>query len=274
MRKFFLTNAAGERWNLMRFDAFFHAPDGLGFSQTISSARVGTDYIETDAYLDQHVISGEMVFLNYEIYQQFADFALQAPLVLTYMPDATEYYIRCKVQNIGKTEIGSANRLICPISFLCSGTWYERMEVVVQSEGIADDAKEYTYSYNYTYSDLATAGALIQNGAVESPLILHVFGNVTNPTWSLTHDGETVATGAVTAEIPAGHKLVVDARPASMEIAEYTNGGVYVRDLYPMSDFSTARFLYAPAGESTVLVMSGDTVAQAIVEVEKYAYTV
>lgn len=274
MRKFFLTNAAGERFNLMRFDAFFHAPDGLGFSQTITSARVGTDYLETDAFLDQHTISGEMVFLNYEMYQQFTAFAMLSPLVLTYMPDATEYFIRCKVQSIGKTEIGSANRLICPISFLCSGTWYERAQFIAQSEGTASDAKVYPYTYNYTYSDLAAAGALIENGSVESPLILHIFGNVTNPTWSLTHDGETVATGAVTAEIPAGHKLVVDARPASMEIAEYTNGGDYVRDLYPMSDFSTGRFLYAPAGESTVLVMSGDIVAQAIVEVERYAYTV
>lgn len=312
MRKFFLTNAAGERWNLMRFDAFFHAPDGLGFSQTISSARVGTDYLETDAYLDQHTISGEMVLLNYEVYQQFVAFAMRSPLVLTYMPELTEYFIRCKVQSIGKTEIGSANRLICPITLLCSGTWFEREQAYYQNEPDVhvvltgnvvsfetdqpitldslflheDDSitveytyspnggKIYNYTYNYIYSDSALGGVTIQNGAVESPLIVSILGAANNPTWSLTQDGVVIASGAVTAEIPEGHKLVIDARPSSMEIAEYTNSGVYVRDLYPMSDFSTARFLYAPAGESTVTVNAGGDSINTIVEVERYAYTV
>lgn len=274
MRKFFLQNAAGETWNLMRFDAFFHAPDGLGFSQTITSARVGMDYLETDAFLDQHTISGEMVFLDYDKYQAFAAFAMLAPLVLTYQPESTPYFIRCKVQSIGKTEIGAANRLTCPISFLCSGTWYEKTQSIAQSGGSGDDAKKYPYSYDYTYSDLGAAGALIQNGAVESPLVLHIFGAVTDPSWSLIQNGAVIATGAVTAEIEAGHKLVIDARPASMEIAEYTNNGAFVRDLYALSDFSTGRFLYAPAGESTVFVTSSGTVTQAVVEVEKNAYTV
>lgn len=313
MRKFFLTNAAGETWNLMRFDAFFHAPDGLGFSQTISSARVGTDYLETDAYLDQHTISGEMVFANYAVYQQFIAFAMRSPLVMTYMPESTEYFIRCTVQSIGKTEIGSANRLICPIAFLCSGTWFEReqayyenepdaVKVVLTGDIVTFDAdgtelleslqldeddtvtviysytqgasKHYSYTYNYTYTDSALGGVTIHNGSIESPLIVSILGAANNPTWALTQDGVVVATGAVTAEIPEGHRLVIDARPASMEIAEYTNDGVYVRDLYAMSDFSTARFLYAPAGESIVTVNAGGTSVNTIVEVEKYAYTV
>lgn len=313
MRKFFLTNAAGERFNLMRFDAFFHAPDGLGFSQTISSARVGTDYLETDAYLDQHTISGEMVFTEYAVYQAFIAFAMRSPLVLTYMPESTEYFIRCKVQSIGKTEIGTANRLICPITLLCSGTWFEREQAYYESqpdtvnvvqtgeivnfkdEHIAflesllmneDDtvtvaysysaggAKRYGYTYNYTYTDSATGGVTINNGAIESPLIVSILGPASNPAWSLTQGGVVIASGAVTAEIPEGNRLVIDARPASMEIAEYTNSGVYVRDLYPMSDFSTARFLYAPAGESTVTVNAGGDSINTIVEVERYAFTV
>lgn len=253
VRRFKLVNGSGTEWDLMRFDAFFHAPDGLGFSRTITSIRAGFDYIQTDEYLNQQAITGEMVFDGYSTYRDFIDFLAIAPLSVGYAPQNNWYFRACAVEAIGKTEIGGEGRLICPITFLCSGMWHE----TVSANSIVTDIgspKAYPYGYNYNYFESTLGSIQISNGKLESPIILSILGPVENPTWSLQQGGEAISNGAVTANIAEGHKLVVDARPDSMQIAEYTLGDEYVQDLYSASDFSTERFLYAPAGDSVISV--------------------
>lgn len=254
VRRFKFVNASGVEWDLMRLDAFFHAPDGLGFSRTITSFRAGDEWLETDAYLDQHVVSGEMVLAGYETYQDFAAFIYDDPLYLCYAPLNQWYRIRCKVQALGKTEIGDSNRLICPITITCSGMWH-RLSIASAETGDVTQEKNYSYSYNYTYFDGRIGTIPIENGDYESPIVLSIFGPVTNPAWSLVQSGQIVASGSVTANIADGDKLVIDARPDSMEIAEYTVEGERVRDLYAMSDFAEQRFLYAPPGLSKIQVL-------------------
>lgn len=253
VRRFKLMNANGAEWDLMRFDAFFHAPDGLGISRSISSIRTGGDYLETDSFPDQRTVTGEMVFMNYSIYKDFVGFVSADPLLLFYAPENTWYRVGCRVQFLGKTEIKTANRLICPVQFLCTGMWHESATVETDLEG-AESPKTYPYGYNYTYFDATLGGMAIQNGNLESPVILSIFGPVQDPSWSLTQGGSVVSTGAVSALITEGNKLVVDSRPDRMEIAEYTQNGEYVRNLYQYSDFSTDRFVYAPPGESLLSV--------------------
>lgn len=253
VRRFKLVNGSGAEWDLMRFDAFFHAPDGLGFSRTITSIRAGFDYIQTDEFLNQQAVTGEMVFDGYAVYREFVDFITDAPLSVGYAPQNDWYFRTCAVQSIGKTEIGGEGRLICPITFLCSGMWHETASANSIVSDI-DSPKVYPYGYNYNYFESTLGSILISNGALESPIILSILGPVENPTWSLQQGGEVIANGTVTANIAEGHKLVVDARPDSMQIAEYTLGGEYVQDLYSASDFSTERFLYAPAGDSVISV--------------------
>ena len=72
------------------------------------------------------------------------------------------------------------------------------------------------------------------------------------------------------ARIEAGRKLIVDASPATMEIAEYTATGEYIADLYGMSDFDTERLFELPAGESSLaFTQSGSGTVNAWVEVRR-----
>ena len=48
MRRFKLTNAAGQTFDLMRKDAFLHEPDGLGFSRSVSSLLSGESWLVTE----------------------------------------------------------------------------------------------------------------------------------------------------------------------------------------------------------------------------------
>ena len=69
--------------------------------------------------------------------------------------------------------------------------------------------------------------------------------------------------------------LVVDSAPASLEIAEYTIDNGFVRNLYQVSDFATARFLIVPTGESTLaFAHEGGGEIEAFVEVSALATSI
>ena len=275
MRYFKLVNALGAEWDLMQKDGFFHAPSGLGFSRSISSLRAGLDWLPSSEFLNQKTPSGEMVFFSYESYQRLVSFiSYDVPLFLMYQPTRKWYRCRCKVTKLEKGDMTSPGLLVCPIVFSCLGTWHELVSAS-QAEVNTAAGKVYPYAYPYSYADSTVASAAIENGNLDSPCKLHIFGPCTNPAWSISQGGKTLQRGRVFATIPEGHKLIVAASPAEMEIAEYTRNNVLVQDLYAASDFSTERFIYAPPGSSTVSVTAenADTV-RATVEVEKLAYSV
>lgn len=274
MREFKLLNADGFEWDLMREDAFFHAPDGLGFSRSVSTVQVGGSFLEISDSLDQKKPSGEMVFKGYEQYQEFISFISKTPLVLLYKPLNKWYRLQCKVDSLGKTEKG-INRLICPISFLGLSTWYELLNAqqTIPEEGAG---KIFPHTYPYKYADTTVATTEIDNGNHSSPVIIQIFGPVINPYWTLMQQEKVISSGRVDVTVPGGNKLVINADPANMEIAEYTVAdNLFVADHYPQSDFSTERFIYAPPGKSvlTILDESGGDIS-AYVEVEKLADSV
>ena len=83
--------------------------------------------------------------------------------------------------------------------------------------------------------------------------------------------GLSISSGAVTTEIKEGQKLVVRSEADRLEIAIYTTENEWVEDVYQQSDFSTARFVYAPPGEST-LKFSHEGSQEMNVSVEVRAY--
>ncbi len=276
VRQFKLINALGQEFDLMRKDAFFQTPSGLGFSVDFDVEPVGYDWIETDSQIDQKTVSGELVFTKYQGYQEFIRFCSQSPLSLCYCPVDTWYYIPCKLGKIDKGEFQRASRrLICPVDFICFGLWYESVQITQTQLG-DNEGKIYAYTYPYTYVETAAGVAQLDNtGTLPSYAKLHIKGPCTNPGWALTVGGQVTVRGRVMAEIPAGNKLVVDSAPATMEIAEYTQDNRFVENLYPKSDFSTARFLTIPVGKSQITFShEGVGPIDAFVEVRQLATSV
>lgn len=83
--------------------------------------------------------------------------------------------------------------------------------------------------------------------------------------------GLSISSGAVATEIKEGQKLVVRSEADRLEIAIYTTENEWVEDVYQQSDFSTARFIYAPPGDST-LKFSHEGSQELNVSVEVRAY--
>lgn len=275
MRKFKLINSNGEAFDLMRRDAFFSVPDGLGYDETIEFAQMGDQYLDTFRYASQMTVSGEMRFSGYAQYWEFVRFVTD-DLVLMYCPLDTWYEADCILQSIGKGERDAGNgALICPVAFTRKSLWHSD-RTFIKSNPSVGGGKVYSYAYPYTYTEATAGDMAIQSiGTVQSSCVIHIFGPVSNPRWALIQNGDILADGAVTAEIAEGRKLVIDSDPANLEIAEYTTDNVFVRDLYQYSNFSTARFVMIPPGQSILRVLNaGAAEVNAYVEVRQSAKTV
>lgn len=270
MREFKIIKSTGAEFDLMRRDAFFHAPEGLGFEETTEAYRISDSYILADAFLSQKSPAGEMVFKGYPQYKEFVDFISDGDLTLAYKPLDTWYYLKCRVQSMDKTEIGAGNVLVCPIVFIGFGTWYEALTVISGVIG-GGNSKRYPYPYGYKYGAGNVLVASINNGAITSPCRINIEGYVENPKWILYQGNTKICEGVVNVTVPSNQKLVIDSNPDSMEIAVYTMSNEFVSDAYQDSDFTTQRFIYLPAGECNISFVG---IANANVEVKKLAYSV
>lgn len=268
VRQFKMINANGQEYDMTRPEALFYSPTGLGWGEDATVQEVGDAYILTQRKPKKPAPGGSMVFRTYAEYQNFLNFLQVGGLVLCYKPINTWYYLDV-VASIDKSEINHEDdHLTCPMTFTATSSWYEKL-VAYQAQS-SGGGKTYSYTYPYTYTSSAAGTVEIPNGNLASYPRITIFGPVDTPTWALYQGGTRLETGRVNLEVPTGHKLIVDANPSTMEIAEYTNDGVFVANRYADSDFTTARLFMLPAGPcSVVFTQEGVGVVSAFVEVRK-----
>ena len=277
VRKFKLMNAIGSTFDLMRRDAFFYTPDGLGFSMDSEFMQIGNTYQLIDTESSQKVITGVMVFQNYAVYQEFAKFISYTPLKLCYMPLTEWANLDCIVSNLGKAEIDHTdNRLKCNIDFTGTSKWY--IPRTARRSGVeVANSKKYTYTYDYVYADAINGIIDITNNSTEeSPTIITIMGDITDPAWALIVNNKVIQSGSVSGNIPEGHKLIISSKDNDLQIAEYVaDTNEFVANRYQDSDFTLQNFIYVPVGTSTLRI-SGN-VSQSIdawVEIEEIHETV
>lgn len=275
MRKFKLINDKGQEFNLMRRDAFFSSPTGLGFSMSTTLINAGMEFVVTDREFNNTPISGEMVFKGYSQYQEFVQF-LSEHIKLGYSTLGKWYFVDGTVTSMTKTEIDSATGfLFCSIEITPTTQWY-LPATFQQTQVEPSDGKVYDYAYPYTYAGAEMGAVDITNvGRSSSPCRIYILGRCVNPRWVLRQGGKEIADGKVNATIELGRKLLISSYPSDMQISELASDNAFIRSLYQASDFSTARFLYIPPGESTLYFYGdGEEAITAYVEVMQLAATV
>lgn len=276
VRQFKLINARGATFDLMQRTALLYLPGGLGFRTASEYMKIGSSYQLISTETEQKVISGEMIFSGYDKYREFVDFVNYTPLKLGYKPQAEWAYLDCEVSRLDKGEIDYRDlKLKCAIDFTATSKWYIPRTAVRTGLETAN-AKQYTYTYSYQYAD-AINGIIniINNSSEDSPTILTIMGDITDPTWSLIVNNVVVQSGMVSGNIPSGNKLIINSKDNQLEIGEYTTGNEFIRNMYQASDFNRENFIYVPPGRSTLRV-SGN-VAQTIeawIEIEEIHETI
>lgn len=269
VRQFKLINARGAEWDLMRKDAFLYSPDGLGVSQSNEYMRIGNTYKLIQRLAAQKAVGFQMVFKSYALYRQFADFIIYHPLKLAYMPQNEWTYIDGDITAMSKTEIDKdTGRLISNCTFTATSLWYIPRRAQRTSDDV-ENPKKYTYGYDYQYADAINGYINVVNNSNEDAQgVITIFGAITNPSWYVSVNNDVVESGSVTADIPEGHKLVVNSKDGQLEVAEYNaDDDTFIRNLYQATDFSRETFVHFPAGNS-VLFVSGTTESQIVAYVQ------
>lgn len=277
VRKFKLVNANGAEWDLMRKDGFLYEPEGLGIARDNEYMRIGSTYELVQRLSAQKSVNFTMVFKSYAVYQEFSNFIVYGPLKLAYMPLNEWAYIDGEITSLSKSEIKpSSARLECSAVFTATSLWY----IPRAARKTADDVenpKRYTYTYDYQYADEINGYIRVVNNSMESaPATLSIMGPITNPAWYVSVNNDVVASGAVTAEIPNGDKLVVNSKDGYLEVAEYTvSSNEFVRNLYQFTDFERETFVLFPPGNSTLFVSAeSETKIEAWVQIEEIHETI
>lgn len=255
VRKFYITNSSGKRYELLTRQHFLHSPGGLGYKESTVYQQLGEQFAVVDDGFAQGEITGSVFFPQpnaYKKYFEFVQFCRNTPLYLSYHPTTSEYKREVRLDTIGKTEIEGPG-LNCSVTFKALTLWYKKVSDVNEGEGT--DGKTYIYTYDYQYAaNVANTVSFESDAFDDSPIKLTIFGECTNPRWQHYVDNVLVATGAVTGTVQEGMKLVVDTTQIPYSIKQYDSLNQEVLDMYPLSDFGTQRFLMAKKGKNRISV--------------------
>lgn len=278
MRRFKLINSLGAEFNLMRKDAYFASPDGLGLSREQSYEQCGDFLFRTDNKYKPREITAEMVFKGYAEYDEFASFIEHEPLVLCYSPFGNDiwHYRDCTCTCLSKNEIQkNSTRLISNINLLPLTTWYDKIRVYKNEPALNTNTFKFPVTFPATFSDADEGTVTVRNPRPrEAPCKITFFGPITNPSWSLSQNGEVISKGAVTITASEGERVVIDANPGTMEVSLYSASNTRT-DINQFLNFEHETFIYAPAGTSLISVEhEGAAEINVMVEVKPYVNAV
>lgn len=277
MRQFTLYNALGNSYNLNDLDFFLENPEGLGFERSTEYRAIGSYYSPYREGLRQKNIRGTIGFKEPDAYKKYHNFCLfleESPLRLDYTPQDDTFSIDVHVHVVEKTEL-ELRGLNCQITIKPLGQFYKTITIEGES-GESSGGKTYEYTYPYTYADSAPGSVLIESDTKEaSACKLVIFGPLQNPSWTHYLNGSVESSGAISARIDEGHKLVIDTTRVPYAIEEQDASGNLVANRYGQSDFSTKRFIHIGRGANRITVAhEGSNVPRMIAEARLYYATV
>ena len=292
MRSFGLITKSGTEINLTSSKIFFYAPEGLGYDVNLSYRRIGNEYVLESRELSQQTISGTIIFMGddpYDQYYRFVHNTYKSGLILWYSPfgKKMQYWRDVVVSSITKTELNQSGFLECSIEFVASTPWYTRLYLQTRPANISNNyGWVWDTSTNPSNPELGFSKSsfplqfrssvdmrLVVNVETDmlSPCALCIRGSIIRPKWKHFVGQKLVAEGGVECNVSAHNFLIVDNRmhPNTMKIyGELKEGSSYtglpdmdnvIRDAYADSDFETDRFIKLRRGRNTIEVYSADT---------------
>lgn len=200
IRQFYIENSLGNKYYLTNknFKHFLNEPEGLGFSKSLTTLRLGDDELITDEQYSLPSVSGSILFYDtlekaYQDYYEFINFIRYSPLKLYYQPPnlLSPYYIECSLVQVDKSEYSTSGYLSCAVSFYGNTLWQNSQEsslTVTNSE--SGDGKHYELVRPYHYSGNSLNSIEINNtGDVPVGFVFEILGSVTNPRLVATQNG-------------------------------------------------------------------------------------
>ncbi len=202
-RKFYLENSLGKTFQLTdkNVKIFLDSPSGLGFSNTLTTLRLGNTLKITDEQIEMPKITGNVLFYDtnsmaYQNYTDFISFIRNTPLKLYYLPPNLlyPYFVEGYISSLEKTQFDySAGYISCAMTFSAISLWKNSKVITYEISNIKDsDGKHYDLVRPYHYSGTSLNSIKIDNnGDVPTGFDFIVNGSITNPMLTAVQNGES-----------------------------------------------------------------------------------
>ena len=201
-RKFYLENSLGKQFQLADKDVkvFLDGPTGLGFSNTLTTLRLGNSLKVTDEQIVMPTISGNILFYDtcsmaYQNYTDFANFIQYTPLKLYYLPPnlLIPYFVEGYISSLEKSQFDHDSGYIsCTMTFSATSLWKNFKVNEYETKNIKETGGKYydlVRPYHYSGSSLNTI-RISNNGDIPVGFKFEVNGSITNPMLTAVQNGE------------------------------------------------------------------------------------
>lgn len=201
-RQFYIENSLGKKYQLTsrNFKCFLNEPQGLGYSKSLSTLRLGNQELTTNEQLSMPSITGTLIFYDklnnaYQDYIDFISFVRYTPLKLYYQPPnlLAPYYIDCELIQLDKGEYQKEGYLSCAVQFYGTSLWKNSQNYEYVIGNITDEGGKYydlVRPYFYAGNNLNSI-SISNNGDVPIGFTFEIIGSVTNPRLTATQNGAT-----------------------------------------------------------------------------------
>lgn len=268
MRQLFLTNEKNFVYDLTNINyGFLENPSGFGFSKSLEFANYTSIRNLISNTYNFGAISGNLIFLNYNKYNEFLDYLRNSnDLYLNYKPNTTinTYYIKVLISSIEKNEINTSKQTLdCTITFEATSYW-QKQELHFSSNIVSEKPNlNPTYPLTYKHTKYATSigqaqilSILLNNkGDLNAPLKIIIYGPAVNPSWKLG-----TQSGALNLTIQPDQELHIDSRENILSIYSGSTSLDYYKD------HTKNNYIYAPKKESTLYIENATTVEVVLYE--------
>lgn len=285
IRKFYLQNAAGERFGLQgERGVYFTEPEGLGYELEPSFGDLGRGFfsILDDLAEPQGTVNGTLVFLQpaYAGFRALADWIHAAgSLLLIYCPyGPDEYQKTVSVQYLQKGELDKNRLLRVPVSFYSHSPWRRPVPAAIEMDS-GEDRPRTRYSGRYPGRYGAdNAGAMTATiaaaGHLPGAVLLRYYGAISSPEIRLTGatSGQVFGICRLSgASLQATDTLEISTLWEDSYVRKIAADGT-VTDLLPFVDLSQDPFPHLPTDEGTVLTVESDASFSGSAELLAYYY--
>lgn len=287
MRKFYLENETGVRWDLNgKTGVRLSNPAGLGVKLNNQYADLENGFFKNigSKAEPQRSVVADVVFTKkaYETYRSFLSWISEArELILIYSPyEPLEFYRRVEMQYLTKGELGAAKWLKTPISLACLTPWYLPTALRIALTKQSETAMRYPFTYNtvlrYGTSSIGSYAAdIAPDGHLPASMRFVYKGAAKNPVITLTGaaSGKVYGKCIITAELSAEDTIELFSSPRDGYIRKISADGTET-DLIDTNavDITEDPFLRIPLEESCHLQLSAEDALSGNAEVQVYYY--
>lgn len=174
--------------------------------------------------------------MSYDNYKNLIDFieaseSLRFSYKIPFQNGQKEYFKDVQIQSITKTQKQTDGILKETITFDCLSLWYEENTFIhdmKQQEGVIS----WDFKWDSKFADFTTRSLqFINNGHVESPILVEIDGPVTNPKIELYVEGELHQELPFTVKIEEYEKLLYGTREGEFYLNRQKTDGT-LEDLF------------------------------------------